>query len=59
MHAASLLPLQGWEWEGQWEVERHPNLDPEGWDYEFDMNMFKWPPPTGAGVKKAHDFVRR
>jgi hypothetical protein len=54
-----MLYLQGWEWEGQWEVERHPNLDPEGWDYEFDMNMFKWPPSTAAGVKKAHDFVRR
>lgn len=54
-----LCAPQGWEWESQWEVERHPHLDPEGWDYAFDINQFRWPPPPGAGIKKAHDFVRR
>lgn len=51
--------MQGWEWEDAWSVEKHPLLDPDGWAYAFDMNQFKWPPQPGAGIKKAHDFVRR
>lgn len=50
---------QGWEWEGPWEVEIHGNVDPDGWAYAFEPRQFKWPPEPGAGIKKAHDFVRR
>jgi hypothetical protein len=56
---AVLLLLQGWEWEGPWEIEAQGNVDPDGWAYAFEPGQFKWPPPPGAGNKKAHDFVRR
>lgn len=40
-------------------MELHGNLDPDGWAYAFEPNQFRYPPPPGAGNKKAHDFVRR
>lgn len=55
----STCALQGWEWEGPWEVEIHGNVDADGWAYAFEPRQFRWPPEPGAGIKKAHDFVRR
>ena len=54
-----LLCLQGWEWEGPWEVEHGPFVDAEGWAYAFDHGQFKYPPPPGSGTAKPHDFIRR
>jgi hypothetical protein len=53
------MPLQGWEWEGPWEVELSSCVDPEGWAYALEPSQFRWPPQPTAGIKKAHDFVRR
>ncbi len=51
--------VQGWEWEGPWEVESSGNVDPEGWAYAFDVTQLRYPPPPNSGSMKAHDFVRR
>ncbi|KAK9815130.1 hypothetical protein WJX73_008307 [Symbiochloris irregularis] len=54
------VPLpDGWEWDGQWEVEKRGHVDNDGWAYFADFSTARYPPPQGAQKRSLVDFTRR
>lgn len=54
------VPLpSGWFWEGDWEIDRAPNTDADGFQYGIEFSRLSWPPKQGEERMQAMYVVRR